>query len=447
MQHKAFYFIGIGGIGMSALAKYLMHQGATIGGYDKTPSAITKALEKEGAYICYDDSIAAVKEQFLAPQTTIIYTPAIPKNHPQYLYFLEHNFNVIKRAAMLGTLTQNKTSLAVAGTHGKTTTSSILAHLLKGVNYPFTALIGGIMNDEQSNYYSSGTETLLVEADEFDRSFLQLYPTIAAITSIDPDHLDIYETPAAVTDAYNQFAQQVIQHRIVAKGIPIEGITYSIEEKADFYVQNIQVDGWGYRFDLHTPKTVYRKVFFSQLGLHNLSNALAAFSMASALGLDEKQLCESLRNFKGVARRLQHVYSSKNKVYIDDYAHHPTEINAVVETLKDAYPNQSKCVIFQPHLYTRTRDFMNGFAAALAQYDRVILLPIYPARELPIEGISSTVLADKIAPKTKVEVLSKEGLLNAISSISECIITSLGAGDIGLLVNEIKQKLTANEYK
>lgn len=447
MQTSRYYFIGIGGIGMSALAQYLMDQGALIGGYDKTPSSITTALETQGALISYDEEVTAIDQQFMARQTTVVYTPAIPKNHPQYTYFLQNNYPVIKRAALLGKLTHNKLSLAVAGTHGKTTTSSILAHLLKGVKYPFTALIGGIMQDEQSNYYSSGTDTFLVEADEFDRSFLQLTPTIAAITSIDADHLDIYASSAAVREAYHQFAQQVTQKRIVAKGIPIEGVTYSIDEEADFYIQNSQVEGWGYRFDLHTPHGVHHKVFFSQLGLHNLSNALAAFCIASSLGLDERLLCKHLQNFKGVARRLQLVYCSENRIYIDDYAHHPTEIKAVYATLDNAYPEREKCVIFQPHLYTRTRDFMDEFALELAQFDRVILLPIYPARELPIAGITAPVLANKIKSKTKVEVMTKEALLQAIPTISAQLIATLGAGDIGLLVNSIKQKLTDHEQK
>lgn len=445
MEGNAFYFIGIGGIGMSALAKFLLDQGAIVGGYDKTPSAVTDSLEKQGVFICYDDSISAVIDQFLAPKTTIVYTPAIPKNHPQYTYFIEQNFRVIKRAALLGELSHNKQTLAVAGTHGKTTTSSILAHLLKGAEFPFTALVGGIMNDEQSNYFSSGTDTLLVEADEFDRSFLHLHPTLAAITSIDPDHLDIYETPAAVEESYAQFAAQVTHKKIVAKEIPIDGITYSTEEKADFYLQNVQVEGWGYRFDIHTPTSTFRNVFFSQLGLHNLSNALAAFAMASTLGLDEKQLCLNLANFKGVARRLQQVYSSEKHIYIDDYAHHPTEIKAVFKTLDNAFPTDQKCVIFQPHLYSRTRDFMEEFAEELSRFDRVILLPIYPARELPINAITATALAKKIAPKTKVEVVPKAVLKQRVTTIAQRIIVTLGAGDIGLEVNEIKLKLASNE--
>lgn len=445
MKVEAYYFIGIGGIGMSAIARFLMGENKCVGGYDKTASAITASMENQGAIICYKDEQKAIPSTFLSKNTTVIYTPAVPKDHPQLAYFKAQGNRVIKRAVFLGELTHNCTTLAVAGTHGKTTTTSILSHLLLSLDHPFTAFVGGIMNDRQSNFISTGTETAVVEADEFDRSFLQLTPTIACITSMDPDHLDIYGTAEAIEASYREFASSVSHQLIVEKELPLEGVTYSIRSKADFYLKNIRTEGFGYRFDLCTPNGAYANVYFSQLGLHNLSNALAAFTMASIHGLDEAKLCTALMNFKGVERRLQRVYQSEQHILIDDYAHHPTEINAVLETVNDAYPEDEKCVIFQPHLFSRTKDFMEEFSDVLAQFDRVVLLPIYPARELPIQGVTSEVLVQNIGDRSVVELVQKQDLISVIPSISQKIILVLGAGDIGVEVEKIKEKIKADE--
>lgn len=445
MNENPYYFIGIGGIGMSAIARYLLTEKKQVGGYDQTASTITKSMEVQGATICYCDKQTAIPAFFLSEKTTVIYTPAVPNDHPQLLYFKSQGNRVIKRSVFLGELTRNCTTLAVAGTHGKTTTTSILSHLLLRLGHPFTAFIGGIMNDHQSNFISTGTDTVVVEADEFDRSFLQLNPSIACITSMDPDHLDVYGTSEAIEASYREFAAKVSDQLVVEKELPLSGITYSIRSNADFHLKNICTEGFGYRFDLFTPNGNYPKVYFSQLGLHNLSNAIAAFAIASIHGLPEKGLCTALGDFKGVARRLQQVYQSEQHVLIDDYAHHPTEIKAVLETVNDAFPKDEKCVIFQPHLFSRTRDFMEEFASVLAQFDRVILLPIYPARELPISGITSEVLVNKIGNQTMVELISKHDLISLIPSISQKIILVLGAGDIGLEVDGIKQKISTNE--
>lgn len=445
MKEQAYYFIGIGGIGMSSIARFLLQQGYTVGGYDKTPSPITTALVKEGATVIYDASVAALPTSFKAKSTKVIFTPAIPAGHPQKAYFQHQQNSVVKRSVFLGELTQGKTTLAVAGTHGKTTTTAILAHLFFSLGQSFTAFVGGVMNQKKTNLLSTGLETILVEADEFDRSFLQLSPAIGCITSVDADHLDIYGTPAQVVAAYTSFSKKITGIKLVEKGVPLPGLTYSIHEKADYYTRSIMAKGFGYEFDLHTPTKVYPKVYFSQLGLHNLSNAIAAFAMASEYGLSEEKLCESLACFAGVERRLQLLLDTPSHILIDDYAHHPTEIKAVYDTLVGAYPEEEKCVIFQPHLFSRTQDFMDDFAEVLGFFDQVVLLPIYPAREQPIPGVNSSALAEKITEKTPTEVVEKEQLIELIRQLPQRIKVVLGAGDIGLELKALTKKLTENE--
>ena len=441
MKKQPYYFIGIGGIGMSSIARFLLQQGCEVGGYDKTPSPITAALTEEGATIVFDQNVKALPAAFSVPSTKVIYTPAIPLGHSQKDFFEQQGNSVIKRSVFLGELTKDKPTLAVAGTHGKTTTTAILAHLFSALGESFTAFIGGVLNQNKTNLMSTGYDTILVEADEFDRSFLQLSPTIGCITSVDADHLDIYGTKAEVVAAYRAFSDKIKKVKIVEKTVPLPGLTYSIEEEADYFAERIKAKGFGYQFDLHTPNKVYREVYFSQLGLHNLSNALAAFAMASQYGLSEERLAAALAYFKGVERRLQLILSTPNHILIDDYAHHPTEIRAVYDTLENAYPGEEKCVVFQPHLYSRTQDFMQEFAAVLQLFDRVILLPIYPARELPIAGVTSSALAEIIVSETQVEVVNKDQLQEKIVSLSQRIKVILGAGDIGLELNALKKKL------
>ena len=441
MKKQPFYFIGIGGIGMSSIARFLLQQGCEVGGYDKTPSPITAALIEEGATVVFDQNVKALPVAFSTLGTKVIYTPAIPEGHPQKDFFDQQGNSVVKRSVFLGELTKDKPTLAVAGTHGKTTTTAILAHLFSSLGESFTAFIGGVLNQNKTNFLSTGFDTILVEADEFDRSFLQLSPTIGCVTSVDADHLDIYGTEAEVVAAYRAFSDKITAVKVVEKKVPLSGLTYSIEEEADYFAEGIKAKGFGYRFDLHTPNKVYREVYFSQLGLHNLSNALAAFAMASQYGLSEERLVAALASFKGVERRLQLILSTSNHILIDDYAHHPTEIRAVYDTLENAYPEEEKCVVFQPHLFSRTQDFMQDFAAVLQLFDRVILLPIYPARELPIAGVTSSALAEKISPETQVEVVDKTQLREKIDSLPQRIKVILGAGDIGLELNVLKEKL------
>lgn len=439
-KDQTYYFIGIGGIGMSSIARYLVLQGAQVFGYDKTPSAVTSSLESLGIQIVFNDLVDSLPKEVCSIKTQVVFTPAIPKNHAQLKYFENQGNQIMKRAELLGDLTRNTICLAVAGTHGKTTTTAILTHLFQQSEASFTAFVGGVFQDSKTNMLFSGSEYTLVEADEFDRSFLHLNPTIACITSIDADHLDIYGDASQMKESYAQFASQVKKTLFVEKGIPMAGLTYSVTEKADYYMDQIKPVSAGLEFTLHTPEGVFEKQYFNQLGAHNLSNALAAISMASKAGIPVADLVEGLKTFPGVERRLQVLIDREDLVLIDDYAHHPTEIKAVYETLNTSFPDDEKCVVFQPHLFSRTQDFMTEFASVLSLFDRVFLLDIYPARELPIDGVDSEVLKDLITINN-VELITKEELGAKLSETQERIISILGAGDIGAEVSKIKEIL------
>ena len=439
-KDQTYYFIGIGGIGMSSIARYLVLQGAQVFGYDKTPSALTSSLESLGIQIVFNDLVDSLPKEVCSIKTQVVFTPAIPKNHAQLKYFENQGNQIMKRAELLGDLTRNTICLAVAGTHGKTTTTAILTHLFQQSEASFTAFVGGVFQDSKTNMLSSGSEYTLVEADEFDRSFLHLNPTIACITSIDADHLDIYGDASQMKESYAQFASQVKKTLFVEKGIPMAGLTYSVTEKADYYMDQIKPVSAGLEFTLHTPEGVFEKQYFNQLGAHNLSNALAAISMASKAGIPVADLVEGLKTFPGVERRLQVLIDREDLVLIDDYAHHPTEIKAVYETLNTSFPDDEKCVVFQPHLFSRTQDFMTEFASVLSLFDRVFLLDIYPARELPIDGVDSEALKDLITINN-VELITKEELEAKLSETQERIISILGAGDIGAEVSKIKEIL------
>ena len=439
-KDQTYYFIGIGGIGMSSIARYLVLQGAQVFGYDKTPSAVTSSLESLGIQIVFNDLVDSLPKEVCSIKTQVVFTPAIPKNHAQLKYFENQGNQIMKRAELLGDLTRNTICLAVAGTHGKTTTTAILTHLFQQSEASFTAFVGGVFQDSKTNMLSSGSEYTLVEADEFDRSFLHLNPTIACITSVDADHLDIYGDASQMKESYAQFASQVKKTLFVEKDIPMAGLTYSVTEKADYYMDQIKPVSAGLEFTLHTPEGVFENQYFNQLGAHNLSNALAAISMASKAGIPVTDLVESLKTFPGVERRLQVLIDREDLVLIDDYAHHPTEIKAVYETLSTSFPDDEKCVVFQPHLFSRTQDFMTEFASVLSLFDRVFLLDIYPARELPIDGVDSEALKDLITINN-VELITKEELGAKLSETQERIISILGAGDIGAEVSKIKEIL------
>ncbi|CDF80661.1 UDP-N-acetylmuramate-L-alanine ligase [Formosa agariphila KMM 3901] len=438
------YFIGIGGIGMSALARYFKANNKRVAGYDKTPSDVTRALDALGIEIHFSDSVANIPNSFFNYDTTlVVYTPAIPKDNMELVYFKNNkSFSVLKRSEILGLVTENTFCLAVAGTHGKTTTSSILAHLLYECQVPMTGFLGGISENYNSNYISKGTEVSVVEADEFDRSFLTLSPDIACITSMDADHLDIYGEAEALKDSFIEFSKRVKKggKLFVKNGLPIEGITYGIEDDSDYTAQNIKIENGGYVFNVKTPTAVVKDIQFNLPGRHNLSNALIALAMAVEYGCPHPQLAEALALYKGVKRRFTYHIKSDDLVFIDDYAHHPEEINAVYQAVTEMYPGKSVLAVFQPHLFSRTRDFIDEFAKSLSQFDAVLLLDIYPARELPIEGVTSAWLLDKIKTENK-ELVSKSNLISKIKASDASVIVTMGAGDIGVEVEHIKTAL------
>ena len=361
--------------------------------------------------------------------------PAIPENHPQFCYFKSAGHSLKKRAVFLGEICAETTTIAVAGTHGKTTTSAILTHLFHHAKQSFSAFLGGIVNHYNSNFISTGFDFAIVEADEFDRSFLNLKPEYAGITSIDPDHLDIYHTAYEFKETFNQFASQVSTAVVTVKGLEIKGLTFALEEPADYGIENITQSDSGYYFDVQTPTAHYKNVCFNQMGKHNLKNALCAIALTDMVGISLDNALGGLSTFSGIKRRMNK-HLLKDKVLIDDYAHHPTEIQSVWETIQSFYPKKKNTVIFQPHLFSRTQDFMADFATALAPFDEVILLDIYPARELPIAGVDSEALLEKI-PNPQKKKIEKKELIPTIMATEAEVITVLGAGDIGEEVTKI----------
>ena len=437
------YFIGIGGIGMSALARYFQNIGKNVSGYDKTPTRLTDELIASGMDIHFTDEIQKIPANFYTENTLVVVTPAVPVSHSEWNYFIERNYNIKKRAEVLGLITKDTFCFAVAGTHGKTTTSSILGHILFQSGLDVTAFLGGIVENYNSNLIGTGKSITVVEADEFDRSFLHLHPNIACVTSMDADHLDIYGDAASIEDSFREFADKVEDKALlfVPKNMPLEGVQISIDGDAAFAVQNLKVIDSAYVFDIKTPTELVQNISFSLPGHHNLTNALMAFAMAYTYGVGVDLIKNALASFKGVQRRFSYQIKSENLVYIDDYAHHPTEINAVYHAVRELYPNQKVLAIFQPHLYSRTRDFVDGFAESLSAFDELLLLDIYPARELPIDGITSQWLLQKIT-NPNAKLVSKNELIPAIKSSNAKVIVTIGAGDIGELVKSIKEALS-----
>ena len=440
------YFVGIGGIGMSAIAHYFASNGKQVAGYDKTPSQITSGLEELEVDIHFEDAIKNIPISFLNKKSTlVIYTPAIPKNHKQLKYFLKNDYTVLKRSEILGKITETTFCLAVAGTHGKTTTSSILGHIMTHVKA--TSFLGGIAENYNANLILGEDKISVVEADEFDRSFLKLSPNIACVTSMDADHLDIYGEPEALRESFNEFANKVSDTLIVAKGLPLKGLTYAIDEHADYKAFNLKIESGKYIFDVKTPSSEIKKIEFKLPGKHNVMNALAALAMADVYGVSLENIKQSLATFKGVKRRFSYKIKTDDLVLIDDYAHHPTEINAVENSVREMYPNEKVLVVFQPHLFSRTKDFIDDFASALSKFDEVLLLDIYPAREEPIAGVNSEWLLSKIE-NTHKKLTQKNNILKDIKNSSAKVVTMLGAGDIGVLIDEVTKELlktTINE--
>jgi len=433
------FFIGIGGIGMSAIARFFSVNGKNVAGYDKTSSQITKDLMDLGIEIHFEDAVKNIPISFLDKnKTLVIYTPAVPKAHTQLNYFIKNDFTILKRAEILGKITESTFCLAVAGTHGKTTTSAILGHIMAHVNA--TSFLGGVAENYNSNFILGDDKVSVVEADEFDRSFLKLSPNIACVTSMDADHLDIYKNEEAITTSFAEFSNKVSDTLIVAKGLPLKGVTYAIEDKADYTAHNLQIHKGKYVFDVTTPTSIIKNISFYLPGKHNVMNALAALAMADIYGVSLEVIKERLENFKGVKRRFSYKIKTADFVLIDDYAHHPTEINAVENSIREMYPNEKVLVVFQPHLFSRTKDFVDDFASALSKFDEVLLLDIYPAREKPIAGVNSDWLLNKINTSQK-KLTQKNNLVKDIKNATAKIVVMLGAGDVGVLVNTVTETL------
>ena len=447
---KNIYFIGIGGIGMSAIARYYNTKGYKVSGYDKTPSPLTHALESEGIEVHYEDNIEFIPKD--TESTLVVYTPAIPKDMGELVYVQENGYRVIKRSRMLGEISEGQRCMAVAGTHGKTTTSTLVSHIFTATGEGCSAFLGGISKNYGTNLLVHENNVVVAEADEFDRSFLQLFPEIAVITSMDADHLDIYGDEAHIHEAFRAFTSQVSGTVIAKKGLPLSSqdtkaklMSYSYNDpEADFHAVLTDGDGNGFtHFDLHHPNGVIKDCVVGIPGWVNIENAVAASAIGLTYGLDAEKIKEALASFEGVKRRFDIQLKSEKCIYIDDYAHHPREISAALTSIKGNFPDYRITAIFQPHLYTRTRDFADGFAESLSCVDKLILLDIYPAREEPIPGVTSEIIFKNVTAPEKV-LLNKselmEHLQNTVTGEKELFVT-VGAGDIDRFIEPIKELL------
>jgi UDP-N-acetylmuramate--alanine ligase len=447
---KKIYFIGIGGIGMSALARYFRFHGKEVSGYDRTSTTLTRQLEAEGIAVHYEDDPA------LAPKDAdlVVYTPAVPKDHRELTWFQQHEYPLYKRSDVLGMITASSFNICVAGTHGKTTVTTMIAHILRHSGYGCNAFLGGIAVNYNSNFWADRRNVCVVEADEYDRSFLKLSPDIAVITAMDADHLDIYGTAEAVQQAFIEFTGRIkpggillsrigLTHAAALKGD--HHVTYGLTANADVFASAIRIEDGNYWFTVQTADWKLERVILSMGGRHNVENATAAIAVAHHLGIPGDKIIDAVAAFRGVRRRFEYVVKEPGRVYIDDYAHHPEELRALITGARELFPGWKCTIIFQPHLFTRTRDFADGFAASLDLADEVFLLPIYPARELPIEGVTSEMIAGRV-PDQKATVVDKKGILSIIDGMVtdgddlELLITA-GAGDIDTLVEPIRQLL------
>tara|TARA_B100001027_G_scaffold84992_1_gene58181 strand:+ start:2988 stop:4319 length:1332 start_codon:yes stop_codon:yes gene_type:complete len=437
MNNKKYFFIGIGGIGMSSIAQYLNEKGNTIFGYDESENKSVKILLKNGIEVINKLSLDSIPDYMKKEDVIVVYTPAIPDDNVFLNYFRKNGNNPIyKRSEILGEISKQSICIAVAGTHGKTTTTAIISHLFHSSGIQFKAFIGGIMKCFDSNYINTGNDYIIVEADEYDRSFLNLNPNYAVITSIENDHLDVYGNFKSLNKSFKSFADNVKDILITEAEIEInKDFSYSIKSNSDYYSDNIKILENGIRFDLKTPNNFYSNIFVNIIGLHNLKNTLAALSIIDQIQeIDIQKLLPFLSNFKGIERRMD-IYKLDNKVIIDDYAHHPTEIESVINTIQTNYKNKSKAVVFQPHLFSRTRDFMDEFAVVLSKFDEVYLLEIFPAREKPIIGVSSQILLDKIKCLKK-ELIDIKSIDDIVINSKTDVISILGAGNISENLNK-----------
>lgn len=475
---KQVYFIGIGGIGMSAIARFFNEKGVKVSGYDKTVTPLTSQLEAEGIEVHYKEEVDRIPKDV----QLVVYTPAIPKEHKEYQYYLQNGYNVVKRSDVLQIITQSSLNICVAGTHGKTTISTITGHLLRHSGYGCNAFLGGIAVNYNSNFWASENNVCVVEADEYDRSFHKLSPDIAVITAMDADHLDIYGTAEAMEEAFIEFTAKIKEGGWLISKYGLKRtndlkathhITYHLNnEEADVYAKNLKVENGTYLFDVVVKDWSLNNVRLNIGGLHNIENALAAVAVAHILQVDDAKIREAVAAFKGVKRRFEYVIpphprgeAGRGPVMIDDYAHHPEELRALITGARSLFDNRKMVLVFQPHLYTRTRDLADGFAEVLDTADEVILLPIYPARELPIEGVSSEMILNRMKLKDK-QVMSKDELITSVKSLIRgdtnqglglvgdntnkgggVVFITAGAGDIDAMLNELKELITDTKSK
>ena len=441
------YFIGIGGIGMSAIARYFKFKGMEVSGYDRTPSELTAKLESEGIAVHYTDDITKIPAD--VAETLVIYTPAIPEDLQELQYVREHGYRVVKRSLALGEITAGQTCLAVAGTHGKTTTSTLVAHILTEAGTGCSAFLGGISKNYGTNLLMSKTPTVVAEADEFDRSFHQLHPSIAAITAMDADHLDIYGDLEHYQESFRIFASQISETLILKYGCPIsqDDITAKIftyhfnDERADIHSTNLRLSGDGhYTYDLVYPAGVLRDIRVGTLGWLNVENSIAAAAICLCYGTDAQKVRHAIGTFKGAERRLDEIVNTPGLTYIDDYAHHPEELASAISSIRGIFPERKITAVFQPHLFTRTRDFASEFAKSLSAVDKLILLDIYPAREEPIEGVTSEIIFKDVTAPEKV-MIHKEELMDYLSKEDLDVLVTFGAGSVGNYVQPIGEML------
>jgi len=443
------YFIGVGGIGMSALARYFVSQGKAVAGYDRVSTVLTDQLHREGVDICFEDRSQLIPKVFRNPERTlVVYTPAVPEQHQQLNYFRKRGFRVIKRSVALGEVFNTGRGVGVAGTHGKTSISTMLAHVLSSSTLGCNAFLGGISKNSSSNLYlDPASKVIIAEADEFDRSFLTLFPEIAVLSSMDADHLDIYHSVENIHRGFESYVAQISEKgKLILKfGLSpkvsdhVSVYTYSVDQKeADYHVNNLVLDGLGYRFSVKTPHSVLPEIKLQIPGILNVENALAAIAVAHQMGVSSEAIVNALSVYQGVERRFDVQVHNERRVYIDDYAHHPTEITAFLTSLRALFPDKKICGIFQPHLYSRTRDFADQFAKSLELLDQLILMEIYPAREEPIPGVSSEMLLDRVQMEEKV-LIKREQLLRVVKERNPEVLVTMGAGDINQFVGPLKE--------
>lgn len=457
-NYENIYFLGIGGIGMSALARYFLHEGYRVAGYDLTATPLTRALESEGASVHYEDDVNLIPEVMRSPESTlVVLTPAIPADHKEWAWFREQNFTIEKRSQMLGVLSEGKCVMAVAGTHGKTTTSTLASWLNHAVAGEGSAFLGGISRNFASNLVLGEGRRLVVEADEYDRSFLRLYPDVAVITATDADHLDIYGTPEAMVEAFAQFASQIKSGGalILKQGVNLEFnasermlYRYSCDAGGDFHAENISLqEGGYYKYDIVLPDGRVEGCTLGILGKVHIENSIAAVAMLwcaakiEGKSLDYDRLRKALRDFEGVKRRMEVYVNTPEQVYIDDYAHHPEELRATITSLRGIFPGRKLVAVFQPHLYTRTRDFAKEFAEVLSEADKVVMVPIYPARELPIEGVTSELIGKDIT--TEWELVERDSIAEYLQHEQTDVTVTFGAGNIDVVCADVAKVITA----